>query len=75
MAKVLSKGQRRSDRLQLSISEIARRTKLSKSMVSLVFAGKRTPSLKTLKAIADLMGWGVEETLRRLQERPQSEAA
>lgn len=54
----------------MSLGEIARRSGLSKSHVSLVFRGLRQPSLDTCYRLADGLGVSVPDIIRLL---PQSD--
>lgn len=45
----------------INLSEISRSTGISVSHLSLIFAGRRTPSLTVAKKIADYLNVGLDE--------------
>jgi transcriptional regulator with XRE-family HTH domain len=51
---------------KLNYSEIAKRTKLSASHVSRVYRGKRQPSMRVLKLLAEDRGMRIDELDREL---------
>jgi transcriptional regulator with XRE-family HTH domain len=52
----------------ISLTSIAFMTNISVSSVSMIFSGKREPSLKAAEKIAKALGMGLEEFLKGLKE-------
>lgn len=58
----------------INLSVLSLQTGLGVSFLSLLFSGKRQPSLRTIERVSEALGMGIEEFVKGLRDHTQTAA-